>query len=308
MKNLKVIFMGTPEFSVPVLEYLIENTNVVLVVTQPDKEIGRDKKIVYSPIKKVAIDNNIDVFQPIKIRNEYEIISEINPDIIITCAFGQILPKSILDIPKYGCINIHASLLPKYRGASPMQEAILNGDAKTGITLMYMDEGMDTGDILAKEEIEILPTDNIGTLHDKLSLLGKKLLSEELENIINGNITRIKQDDAKATYTKMIKREDELLDFSLSGKDIINKIRAYNPYPLAYFKLNNLDIKVLEASFIEKNVNEIGKVIFEKKEMFVTCKDGLISLKRVKPFGKKEMDIVSYLNGIKKEENLYVNK
>jgi len=308
MTDLKVIFMGTPDFAVPALEYLIENTNVVLVVCQPDKEVGRDKRISFCPIKKMAIEKGIDVFQPIKIRQDYEIISEINPDIIITCAYGQIIPQEILDIPKYGCINIHGSLLPKYRGASPMQAAILNGDKETGITLMYMDAGMDTGDMIAKAKLKIEEDDTIGTLHDKLSLLGRDLLAKELENIINGNVKVEKQNEEEATYTKMIKREDEQIDFNQGGKDIINKIKAFNPWPLAYFCLNGLEIKVLKATFEEQNTSEVGKVIFGKKEMSITCANGLIKLERIKPFGKKEMDIVAYLNGIKKEEGMYVGK
>ncbi|MBQ6840990.1 MAG: methionyl-tRNA formyltransferase [Bacilli bacterium] len=308
MKDLKVIFMGTPDFAVPVLEYLIENTNVVLVVTQPDKEVGRDKKLVYSPIKKIALSHNVNVFQPVRIRKDFEIISEINPDIIITCAYGQIIPKSILDIPRLGCINVHASLLPEYRGAAPMQWAILDGKTETGVTLMYMDEGMDTGDMISKMTCEILPEDTIGSLHDKLSLVGKELLSKELPNIVNGTNDREKQDNDKATYTKMIKREDELLNFEDTGLNIINKIRAFNPWPLAYFKFNDIEIKVLKASFEAKNNTVPGKIEFGKKEMNIHCADGLIKLEKIKPFGKKEMDIVPYLNGIKKEEGMYVGK
>ena len=308
MKDAKVIFMGTPEFAVPILEMLIENTNVVLVVTQPDKEVGRDRKLSFCPVKKCAIENNIDVFQPNKIRNEYEIISEINPDIIITCAYGQIVPQQVLDIPKMGCINVHASLLPKYRGSSPMQAAILNGDKQTGVTLMYMDAGMDTGDMISQSTLEICDDDNIGLLHDKLSILGKDLLEKELENLLIGNVTRTKQDDTLATYTQLIKREDEQIDFNECGKQIINKIRAFNPWPLANFVLNGLEIKVLKASFEKKETNEIGKVILSKKEMNITCKDGIIKLERIKPFGKKEMDISSYINGIKKDEVMIVGK
>lgn len=308
MKDIKVIFMGTPEFAVPVLEYLIKNTNVVLVVTQPDKEVGRDKKMVYSPIKKVAIENGIDVFQPIKIRNDFEIISEINPDIIITCAYGQIIPQAILDIPRFGCINIHGSLLPKYRGASPMQAAILNGDEETGVTLMYMDAKMDTGDMIAKSSIKIEDTDTIGTVHDKLSFLGRDLLATEFENIISGNITIERQNDEEATYTSMITREDELIDFNNNGKDIINKIRAFNPWPLAYFLLNGKEIKVLHATHKPGNIKTVGEIVLGKGQMSITCKDGYISLERIKPFGKKEMDIASYINGLKKDEVMYVGK
>ena len=300
--------MGTPEFSIPVLEYLIENTDVKLVVTQPDREVGRDKKLTFSPIKKVAVEHNIEVFQPIKIKNDFEIIKKINPDIIITCAFGQILPKELLDIPRLGCINVHASLLPKYRGAAPMQWAILNGENVTGVTLMYMDEKMDTGDIIAEMSCPIMYEDNIGSIHDKLSLLGKKLLAQELPNIISGKNNREKQNDELATYSKMIEREDELLDFNKQGKNIINKIRAFNPWPLAYFDLNGQEIKVISAFFEPSEVKETNKVIYTKKSMGITCQDGIIYLEKIKPFGKKEMNIEAYLNGIKKENSIYVNK
>ena len=306
MKNLKVIFMGTPDFSVPVLKYLIENTDVKLVVTQPDKEVGRDKKITYSPVKKVALENNIDVFQPVKIRDEFEIISEINPDIIITAAYGQIIPKQILDIPRLGCINVHGSILPKYRGASPIQMAILNGDEKTGITIMYMDEKMDTGDIILIKEIDIEKDDDTGSLFDKLSKLSVDALAKALPLIKDGINERIKQDDEKATYTKLIKREDEHLDFNDNGENIINKIRALSPYPLANFKINDLEIKVIKASFEKGNTNSIGEIVYSKNAMKITCKDGFINLLEIKPFGKKQMDIKSYLNGSKKEDK-YVN-
>ena len=306
MKDLKVIFMGTPDFSVPILEYLIQNTNVVLVVTQPDKETGREKKVKYSPVKDLALKNSIDVYQPVKIRKEYEIISELNPDIIVTCAYGQIIPKQMIDIPRLGCINVHASLLPKYRGASPIQAAILNGDKETGVTIMYMDENMDTGDIISFKKCQIDSEDNVGTLHDKLSSLGVKLLSETLPLIYEGSNNRIKQNDDKATYTKMIKREDELLNFNDTGEHIINKIRALNPWPGVYFDLQSGPMKVIKASFISDKDSEINKIKYLKKQMQVGCQDGYINLEIVKPNGKKQMDIVSYLNGSKREDE-YVN-
>ncbi len=300
MKDLKVIFMGTPDFACPILKWLIDNTNVVLVVTKEDKEVGRNHELSYSPIKKLALENHINVFQPVKIREDFEIISEINPDIIITCAYGQIIPKAILDIPRLGCINIHASLLPKYRGAAPIQWALLNGEEKTGITLMYMDEHMDTGDMIAKKEYVIQDNDNVGTLHDKLSFIGIELLKDNLDNIMNGTNSREQQNGDEATYAPMIKREDELLSFNDEGKKIINKIRAFNPWPLAYFRLNNQDIKVLNAHFEKKDHTLVGKIVYSKKQMGIECSDGIIYLDRIKPFGKKEMDIISFLNGFDK--------
>ncbi len=302
MKDLKVIFMGTPDFSVPILEYLNQNTNVVLVVTQPDKETGRDKEVKFSPVKELALKNGIDVYQPVKIRKEHEIISELNPDLIVTCAYGQIIPKDMIDIPRLGCINVHASLLPKYRGASPIQAALLNGDEETGVTIMYMDENMDTGDIISCKKCKIDPEDNVGTLHDKLSSLGVELLSETLPLIYKGSNERIKQNDEKATYTKMIKREDELLNFNDTGRNIINKIRALNPWPGVYFNLQNGPMKVIKASFIEEKNSEVNKIKYLKKQMQIGCQDGYIDLEIVKPNGKKQMDITSYLNGSKKED------
>ena len=301
MKDLKVVFMGTPDFACPALEWLIENTNVILVVTKADKEVGRHHELSYSPVKQIALKNHIEVFQPIKIKEDYEIISEMNPDIIITCAYGQIIPKSILDIPKYGCINIHASLLPKYRGAAPIQWAILNGDNKTGITLMYMDEHMDTGDIIDKAECTITPDDDIATLHNKLSILGKDLLASNLLSIMKGTNKRIKQDDSIASLAPMIKREDELLDFNNEGQKIINKIRAFSPWPLTYFKYNGQDIKIIKATFTKKANPKVGHIVYEKKQMGIECLDGVIYLKEIKPFGKKNMQISSFLNGINKD-------
>lgn len=306
MKNKNVVFMGTPDFSVPVLEMLIAKTNVVMVVTQPDKMIGRKKEIIYSPVKKVAIKHNIPVFQPVRIRKDYEELKKLDIDLIVTCAYGQIIPKEVLDLPKRGCVNVHASILPKYRGSAPIQWAIMNGDKKTGVTIMYMDEGMDTGDIIKIAEITILDTDNVGTMHDKLSILGRDTLESVLNNLLNGIVIGIKQTD-DYTLAPMIKREDEKIDFNNKGINIINKIRALNPWPLANFVINDHEIKVIEAEFKEGNSKGVGKIVEITKDNFgISCKDGTIYLKKIKPFGKKEMDITSFINGIKKED--YLNK
>lgn len=308
MKNLKVIFMGTPDFAVPILEYLVQNIDVILVVTQPDKEVGRKKELTYSPIKKVALTHNIPVFQPIKIREDYQTIINLEPDLIVTCAYGQILPQVILDLPKLGCINVHASLLPKYRGASPIQSAILNGEKETGVTLMYMDEHMDTGDMIASSQIAIELNDTYGSLHDKLAHVGECLLKETLPLIAERKNKRIKQDDEKATYTKLIKREDEKINFANQGQNIINQIRALNPWPLANFIFNDEEIKILEASFIPQKDCEVNKIYFTKNTMMIGCSDGLINLITIKPFGKKVMPVTAYLNGIKKDQNSYVRE
>ena len=304
MKNKNIVFMGTPDFSVPVLKMLIENTNVLLVVTQPDKIVGKDKTVSFNPIKKLALEENIPVFQPMRIRKDFEKLKNLDIDLIVTCAYGQIIPKEVLDMPKYGCINVHASILPKYRGSAPIQWCLFNNDDVTGVTIMYMDEGMDTGDIIKIKEIPILDSDNVGTLHDKLSKLGCDLLLEVLPTIFNKTNDRIKQGN-NYTMAPMIKREDERLDFNEEGKKIIGKIKGLNPWPLANIIINNQEIKVLEAEFVQKKVDNTGIIKeIDKKNLGITCKDGIIYLKKIKPSGKKVMEINSFLNGIDKEKYL----
>ena len=309
MKNNNIVFMGTPDFSVPVLKMLIENTNVLLVVTQPDKIVGKDKTVSFNPVKKLALEENIPVFQPMRIRKDFEKLKNLDIDLIVTCAYGQIIPKEVLDMPKYGCINVHASILPKYRGSAPIQWCLFNNDDVTGVTIMYMDEGMDTGDIIKIKEIPILDSDNVGTLHDKLSKLGCDLLLEVLPTIFNKTNDRIKQGN-NYTMAPMIKREDERLDFNEEGKKIIGKIKGLNPWPLANIIINNQEIKVLEAEFVQKKVDNTGIIKeIDKKNLGITCKDGIIYLKKIKPSGKKVMEINSFLNGIDKEKylNMEVN-
>ena len=309
MKNKNIVFMGTPDFSVPVLKMLIENTNVLLVVTQPDKIVGKDKTVSFNPVKKLALEENIPVFQPMRIRKDFEKLKNLDIDLIVTCAYGQIIPKEVLDMPKYGCINVHASILPKYRGSAPIQWCLFNNDDVTGVTIMYMDEGMDTGDIIKIKEIPILDSDNVGTLHDKLSKLGCDLLLEVLPTIFNKTNDRIKQGN-NYTMAPMIKREDERLDFNEEGKKIIGKIKGLNPWPLANIIINNQEIKVLEAQFVQKKVDNTSIIKeIDKKNLGITCKDGIIYLKKIKPSGKKVMEINSFLNGIDKEKylNMEVN-
>lgn len=304
MKDKNVVFMGTPEFAVPVLEMLIEKTNVIMVVTQPDKIVGRKKEIKFSPVKEVVIKHNIEVFQPSKIRLDYEPLKDLDIDLIVTCAFGQILPKEVLDLPKYGSINVHASILPKYRGSAPIEYAIMNGDKKTGVTIMYMDEGMDTGDIIKISKLPIEDNDTGGSIHDKLSILGKDTLECTLKDIFNGNIIRIKQGDEFSIAPK-ITREDEHIDFNNNGINIINKIRAFNPSPLANIIIDNKEIKVLDAKFVKKDVNKVSEIVeIDKDKLGISCKDGIIYLSTVKPMGKNIMDIKSFLNGLDKKSYL----
>ena len=304
MKDLKVVFIGTPEFACPVLETLIKNTNVVLVVTQPDAYIGRKKILTPSPIKSLALENNIEVFTPHNIKEDYENIINSKPDIIITCAYGQIIPKVLLDLPKYKCVNVHASLLPKYRGGAPIHASILNGDDETGITIMYMAEGMDDGDIIKEESIKILDTDNITTLSDKLSILGAKLLIETLPSILDGTCKSIKQDINKISFAYIIKRKDEIIDFNKSYKEIFNKVRALKDR--SYFIMNNIEYKVVSVRY-EKKLGEKSKInSIYKDGIGIGCKDGEVVITEFIPSGKKQMLTSSYLNGVDKKSLLGV--
>lgn len=294
----KVIFMGTPEFAVPVLNTLIELTDVVLVVTQPDKLVGRKKELRFSPIKDVAIENNIEAFQPEKLRNETSKILSYDADLIITCAYGQILPIEVLNHPKIASINVHASLLPKLRGGAPIHHAIIDGYKETGITIMYMAEGMDDGDIISQEKTTITDEDNVGTLHDRLSAMGADLLRKTLPSILNHTNTRIKQNDSEVTFAYNIKREEEHIDFRKDGQSIINLIRGLNPWPTANTILNGVEYKILDASFDEKNVDDSNKIVLNKNQFGVTCSDGIIYFETIKPFGKKVMSVKDFLNGV----------
>lgn len=301
MKDLKVIFFGTPDFSVPVLKMLIENTNVIMVVTQPDKEVGRNHELACSPIKELAMKNNIEVFTPTKVRLEYEPIISKNPDIIITCAYGQIIPKALLDCPRLGCINVHASLLPKLRGGAPIHHALIDGYKKTGITIMYMAEKMDDGDIITQEEYIIKDTDNVGILHEILSDMGSKLLLKTLPSIIAGTNSRTIQDSDEVTFGYNIKREEEKIDFNKTSREVFNQIRGLYPFPIGYIIINNQEIKVIESYINDTKVSgSIGTITNIYKDGFgIKTLDGEIVITKIKPSGKKEMSVKDYLNSHK---------
>ena len=302
-KNIKVVFMGTPLFSVPILEGLIDNYNVIAVVTQPDKPVGRGGKISISPIKEVAINNNIKVLQPIKIKEDYKDIISLKPDIIITAAYGQIIPKELLDYPKYGCINVHASLLPKLRGGAPIHHAIIDGYTKTGITIMYMDIGMDTGDIISTKEVDILDTDTMTSLHDKLKIIGRELLLDTLPYIISGNIKRIKQDENEVTIAYNIRKEEEKIDFNKTKKEIYNQIRGLNSYPGAYAFIDDKRIKIWNSYITDKVYDSLtnGEISnIYKDGIGIKVSDGEIVITDIQLEGKKRMLASSYLNGIDK--------
>lgn len=301
---MRIVFMGTPDFAVPILEGLIENYNVVGVVSQPDKKVGRKQILTETPIKKVALKNNIKVLQPENIRVDYQDIIDLSPDIIITCAYGQIIPKELLEYPKYKCINVHASLLPKLRGGAPIHKAIIEGYKKTGITIMYMDEDMDSGDIISQAETIIEESDNLETLHDRLSIMGKELLLKTLPTITNGTNKRIKQLPSEVTYAYNIKREEEHIDFSKKSRDIFNLVRGLDPTPGAYTLLDNEVMKIYKTVIKDKSPsNEYGKIVNITKEgIEVITKDNIVAITELKPFGKKKMNVKDYINGIKKED------
>lgn len=302
MKDKKVVFMGTPEFSVPVLKALIANTNVIGVVTQPDKEVGRKKVLMPSAVKTVALENNIKVLQPKKLRYEYEDIIKLNPDIIITCAYGQILPKELIEYPKYKTVNVHASLLPKLRGGAPIHRAIIEGYEKTGITIMFTDEGMDSGDMIEKEELLINSDETYDTLSNKLSLIGAELLIKVLPKVFEEKVVRIKQNIEEVTFAYNIKREDEHIDFNNKTKDVYNKIRGLSSTPGANAVLEDKEIKIYEAKIGNTSGNTPGKIInIYKDGIGVSTIDGEIIITKLQLPGKKVMNTKDYLNGIKKE-------
>ncbi len=299
-KELQIVFMGTPEFAVPVLQGLIDNYKVRAVVTQPDRK-GNHNQITISPIKKLAQDNAILVLQPEKIKEDYQEIVNLKPDIIITCAYGQIIPRELLECPRLGCINVHASLLPKLRGGAPIHKAIIEGYSKTGITIMYMNTKMDEGDIISQEEIPILDTDTASSLHNKLSLLGKDLLLKTLPSIIDGTNSRIKQDSSQATYAFTIKKEEERLNFNKTARQIHNQIRGLNSWPGAYCIFEGKILKVWE-SYITDNypVGFNGEITAIYKDgIGVKVSNGEVVFKIIQPEGKNKMDAISFINGLR---------
>ena len=301
MKDLNVLFMGSPSFSVPVLEELNKNVNVVGVVTAPDAYVGRKKVLTMCPVKEKAIGLGLKVYSPIKLRNDFEFIKELNPDMIITCAYGQILSEEILNIPKLGCFNLHGSLLPKYRGGAPIHYALLNGDKKTGITLMYMDKGMDSGDMIAKEEIKIEDNDNIESLTNKLSIIASKMIIKYLPSLIDGTNNREKQDSSKVTFSPIITRKDEHLDFNVTAKEIYNRYRMLSPNPLPNIKIDDIEYKIAECKIVDAS-GKVSTVVSKDKNSFtIMAKDKGIMVTKIKPIGKNIMNVRDFFNGYHEE-------
>ena len=308
MNDKKIVFMGTPKFAVPVLEMLIENYGVDLVITQPDKKVGRKKVLTPPPVKVVALENNIKVLQPEKISTDeetYNTLKELNPDIIITAAYGQLVPEKILEIPKHKCINVHGSLLPKLRGGAPIQYSILEDHGKTGITIMYMVKKLDAGDMLSKVEVDILDSDNYETLHDKLSIAVRDLLNDSLPKIFRGEISPEKQNDEEATFARNILREDEKIDWNTSARDVFNKVRALDPTPGAFTYLEGNVLKIWSTEEVkqdfESNFDKVGTIIKQdKKNIYILCgKNTVLKVNELQVSGKKRMPVVNFLSNKK---------
>lgn len=301
MEKIKVVFMGTPTFAVPILEKLIENYHVILVVSQPDKEKDRKGHLLETPIKKLALANNIEVYQPAKIKEEYQYIIDKQPDIIITCAYGQIIPEALLNYPKYGCINVHGSLLPKLRGGAPIHHAIINGEKETGITIMYMDKAMDSGDIISQKVLPISPEDNLDTLYEKMSLLGANLLQETLPDIIAGKNNRIKQDEKLVTFGYNITKEEEKINFNNSSLEIHNQIRGLSSIPGAYCYLDKKRLKIYASTLTnDKSKDAPGTISkIDKTGIYLSTKDNLLKITDIKLEGKKRCLVSDFVNGIK---------
>ena len=304
---MKIVFMGTPDFAVAALEEIIKaGHEVVLAVTQPDKPKGRSKELMPPPVKECALKYGIPVFQPIKIKTEESVaeLKKYDADIYVVAAFGQILSKEILDMPRFGCVNIHASLLPKYRGAAPIQRSILDGEDKTGVTIMQMDVGLDTGDMLSKVEVPIEDTDTGETLHDKLAAAGGKLIVEILPLIEAGQVTPKSQDDSLSCYAKMLNKSEGLINWENSAAQIDRQVRAFNSWPCAFTSYNKKGLKIWEAVPVTIDEAEIsalpGTVVkVDKNSVIVKCGEGFIKLIKVQLEGKKAMAVHDFLLGVK---------
>lgn len=298
---MKIVFMGTPDFAVPSLKELIDKYGVEAVFTQPDRPKGRGKKIAFSPVKEEALKHNIKIYQPEKLKDEKEMIEmlkEMNPDFIIVVAFGQILTKEVLDIPKYGCINLHGSLLPMYRGAAPINWAIMNGEKVSGNTTMLMDVGLDTGDMLLKDEVEITEDMTAGELYDILKERGGELLVDTIEGIVNGTITPEKQAE-ETFYAKMLNKKIAQINWNKSAKDINNMIRGLNPWPIAHTLYNGSTMKIFESKVLNKeSKEECGKIINVSKDgIEVSTGEGTLLIKKMQFPNSKPLTVKEYING-----------
>ncbi len=301
-KDLNMVFMGTPDLAATVLQTLLEDGyKVSAVVTQPDKPKGRGKALAFSPVKELALEQNIPVLQPERAKDEVfiEELRALQPDIIVVAAYGKILPKAILDMPKYGCINVHTSLLPDYKGAAPIQWAVLNGEKETGVTIMYMDEGCDTGDIISAERIAIAEDETGGGLHDKLAVLGGELLVRTLPSILDGSCSRTPQEKGAGRYVGMIDKSLGELDFSRPAEELERYIRGLDPWPCAFTKLEGKLLKLWKAYVVSEDAAEKPGTVLtgDKKALRVATGKGVLAISELQPEGKRRMRTEEYLNG-----------
>ena len=307
---MKIVFMGTPDFARDSLEAIYNaGHDILAVVTNVDKPKGRGMKMIATPVKEFAIEKNLPVFQPEKVKKNEEFINEIkslNPDIICVVAYGKILPKEILDIPQYGCINVHASLLPKYRGAAPIQWSVLNGDKETGVTTMYMEKGLDTGDILETKEYEIGINDTAGEVFDTLAEMGGKLILDTLEKAEKGELHPIKQDDSKSSYAKMLDKSMCNIDFSKTNLQVHNQVRGLSPWPVASTKLNGKVLKIFETRLTEGK-GKPGEIL-NTNPLTIACGEGAVVVNTVQLQGKKKMDSKAFLQGHKLEKGTVIGE
>ncbi len=296
---MKIVFMGTPDFAVPCLKALIADGNeIVGVFSQPDKPKGRKFVLTPPPVKKTALEYGISVYQPktLKDGSALEILKQLSPEMIVVAAYGKILPKEIIDFPKYGCINVHASLLPEYRGASPIQTAIIEGKSKTGVTAMYMDVGLDTGDILMKSELDIGENETADELHDRLSELGAELIVKVVHSALEGTLTKQKQDDEKSSYAKMLTKDMSALDFTESAQNVHNRVRGLNSWPGATALLNGKKVKLHKTVVLDNN-GEPGQVL-SIDPLVVACGKGSIEIIEIQSEGKRKMTAREFVNGL----------
>ncbi len=310
---MRIVFMGTPDFAVPTLESLLCSEHQVAgVVTQPDKPKGRGGKVQMTPVKELAVKYDVPVHQPVRIREDesYEILKQWNPDVSVVVAFGQILPKRILDLPEYGCINVHASLLPKLRGAAPIQWAVIEGEKTSGVTTMYMDEGLDTGDMLLKEEVLLTDTETGGSLHDKLMVLGGPLILRTLDGLQRGTISRTPQNHSEHTYAKMLNKHLGKLDFTKSATELERLIRGLNPWPSAYTSLRGKTLKIWEAKVVPAAEQGTPGEIVETSRTYITIQAGedALQILSLQLEGKKRMSTEAFLRGVPLEKGIILGE
>lgn len=310
---MRIVFMGTPDFSVPALEALVKGGHqVIAAVTQPDKPKGRGKAVLMTPVKEKALEMGIPVYQPVKVREPefVKTLADLAPDVIVVVAFGQILPKSILEIPRYGCVNIHASLLPKYRGAAPIQWAVIDGEKETGVTTMFMNEGLDTGDMLEKEVVPLDPKETGGSLHDKLSAVGGRLILSTLKGLEDGTLKGTPQTDEGSCYAKMLMKSLGDIDWTMGGAAIERLIRGLNPWPSAYTSLHGKTLKIWDADVTDREYGvEPGTVAeVSKDQLIIQTGKGSLSVRSLQLEGKKRMDIQDFLRGYSLEKGTVLER